>query len=85
MCYVLCCADTLDFSHIPTIPEKAEVTPAHSAGTTVPLLVELGIVPISLPSALLHRNRDRIFFSDVPGLVTWSEKTRKYHVVIGEW
>eukprot|EP00063_Salmo_salar_P051599 XP_014026434.1 PREDICTED: calcium-activated potassium channel subunit alpha-1-like isoform X2 [Salmo salar] len=33
--------DTLDFSHIPTIPEKAEVTPAHSAGTTVPLLVEL--------------------------------------------
>ncbi|XP_071015280.1 calcium-activated potassium channel subunit alpha-1a-like [Oncorhynchus clarkii lewisi] len=33
--------DTLDFSHIPTIPEKAEATPAHSAGTTVPLLVEL--------------------------------------------
>ncbi|XP_029572461.1 calcium-activated potassium channel subunit alpha-1 [Salmo trutta] len=33
--------DTLDFSHIPTIPEKAEVTPTHSAGTTVPLLVEL--------------------------------------------
>uniref|UniRef100_A0A4W5REY6 BK channel n=1 Tax=Hucho hucho TaxID=62062 RepID=A0A4W5REY6_9TELE len=33
--------DTLDFSHIPMIPEKAEVTPAHSAGTAVPLLVEL--------------------------------------------
>ncbi|KAK6313356.1 hypothetical protein J4Q44_G00167030 [Coregonus suidteri] len=33
--------DTLDFSHIPMIPEKAEVTPAHSAGSAVPLLVEL--------------------------------------------
>ncbi|KAJ8005849.1 hypothetical protein DPEC_G00122180 [Dallia pectoralis] len=30
--------------HAPVVPEKTEVTPAHSTGATVPLLVELGHV-----------------------------------------